>query len=126
MSDPEGILASPHSIIERKTDKEDVETILQIIEHEGVGKVLVGLPRLLSGRLSEQAHKVEAFIETLKNSVRVPVEMRDERLSTVEANRLIRESGKRKRREAHDDAFAAAVILQGYLDEVRESNRPSP
>jgi len=123
MSDPEGILASPYRIIERRTSKEDIETIIQIIKRENVGKVIIGLPRSLSGGLSEQTRKVEFFVVALKNYIKVPVEMRDERLSTVEANRLIRESGgSRKKREIYDDAFAAAVILQDYLDEIRDKS----
>lgn len=124
MSDPEGILASPFKVLERKSGKEDIEAILQIIERERIGRVIIGLPRSLSGKLSEQAHKVESFAGVLKNSTHVPVEMRDERLSTVEAKRLMKESGgKRKERERHDDAIAAAVILQDYLDELRDSLR---
>lgn len=124
MSDPEGILASPYLIIERKGDREDIKTIIQIIEREGVGKIIIGLPRSLSGRFSEQTRKVESFVSALKDYVKVPAEMRDERFSTVEAKRLMKEGGGgRKEREGHDDAIAAAVILQGYLDEVRESPR---
>lgn len=124
LSDPEGILASPYIIIERKSDKEDIEAILRITEQERVGRIIIGLPRSLSGELGEQAGKVKAFADMLGNSVPVPVEMRDERLSTVSARRLMREAGTRKRsgkkrRGERDDAIAAAVILQDYLDEVR-------
>ena len=125
MSDPEGILATPITIIERKNDKKAVEAILQIVEMERVGRIIVGLPVSLSGSTGEQAQKVKAFADLLAKIAGCPVEMRDERFSTVTARNLMRESRtkkspKRREHEKHDDAFAAAVILQEYLDEVRQ------
>ena len=84
--------------------------------------MVVGLPLSMNGRPGKQAEKVMAFVRKLEGSTQVPVELRDERLSTVAAARLMRE-GKKKRASPRQrsDAVAAAIILQGYLDEVRDS-----
>jgi len=75
----------------------------------------VGYPRSLNGTVGPQAQRVDRYVEQLRARLQVPVILWDERLSTVQAERLIRETGKRVRRE-RIDAAAAAVILQSYLD----------
>jgi len=121
LSDPGGILASPFSIIERKNDAQALAAIADIIDKEQVGQVVVGLPLSLDGTLSKQAEKVKDFADKLIEQAETPVEYRDERLTTVMAQRLMRASGgKKSRRKTRDDSEAAAVILQGYLDEGHE------
>jgi putative Holliday junction resolvase len=123
LSDPEAILASPLNIIERQGDLEDVKAILDIIQREQVSTIIVGLPRSMDGSIGGQAKKVMTFTSELKVRTGVPIEYRDERLSTVLANRLMRERKikKKARQKTGDDATAAAIVLQGYLDEVRYS-----
>ena len=115
LSDPQGILASPFTIINCKNEPVDIGAIVSIINQHQVERVVVGLPRLMDGSLGKQAEKVKAFAQSLGSQVKVVVEFRDERLSTVSAKRLMRDANIRKTR--HDDAIAAAIILQGYLDE---------
>ena len=118
LSDPEGMLASPLTIINCSDTRADVEAIVNIVNLYQVNQIIVGLPRSMNGSLGKQAEKVEAFAENLRSHTEVPVEFRDERLSTVEAERLMRTvGGKRTRKKAEDDAIAAALILQTYLDE---------
>jgi len=123
MSDPEGILASPLTIITRENDMSDVEAINCLVREKEVAQVIIGLPLKLSGEEGEQAAKVREFAAHLKETSPVPVIFHDERLSTSEAQRLRREaaSGKRARRVSRepDDDLAAALILQWYLDESR-------
>ena len=117
LSDPEGILASPFTIIERSSDDADVAAIVGIVEQQQVGRILVGLPRSMDGSLGRQAEKVKEFVTELSRHAEVPVEFRDERLSTVSVKRMVqgvRKTGKGTRY----DAMAAALILQGYLDEA--------
>ena len=116
LSDPQGILASPLTIIKRSEEKIDIEAILSIVDRNQVGRIIAGLPRSMDGSIGSQAEKVQAFVHELSNHSKVPVDFRDERLSTVSAKRLLREAGKKKKTE--DDAIAAAIILQGYLDEA--------
>ena len=119
LSDPSGILASPFTIINRRDDTVDVEAIIDIIRQQQVKQIIVGLPRSMDGSIGKQAEKVEAFTQKLSNQTEVPVEFRDERLSTVLAKRLMQEvNTKKTKKKVRDDAIAAALILQGYLDEA--------
>jgi len=118
MSDPGGIIATPHSIIERTDTQQDITTILDIVKENAVEQIIVGIPLTMNGTVGDQAKKVEVFALELKNKAEVPLLFRDERLSTVEARRIMSKTKRKKVREkAKDDAFAAAVILREYLDE---------
>jgi len=120
LSDPAGILASPLTIVERTDDEPALQAIVDIIERHQVSKIIAGLPRSMNGRLGDQAQRVKVFIDELSHLTEAPVEFRDERLTTVAAQRLMRATPTRKaRRKRRDDAIAAALILQGYLDETR-------
>jgi len=118
ISDPGGIIATPHSIIERTDSLQDIKAILDIVSENDVEQIIVGIPLSMNGTIGEQAKKVESFAEDLKNNAKVPILFRDERLSTVEARRIMISTKRKKVREkTKDDAFAAAVILREYLDE---------
>ncbi len=118
LSDPDGILASPLTIINRRDESLDIEAITNIVSQHQVKQIIVGLPRSMDGSIGKQAEKVEDFTRRLCQHTEVPVEFRDERLSTVSARRLMQAiSTKKTRKKVRDDAIAAAVILQGYLDE---------
>jgi len=116
LSDPQGILASPLTIIERSDEQSGIKAIVDIVTQKQVGRIIVGLPLSMDGSISEQAKKVEAFIQELSDYTEVPIEFRDERLTTLSAKRLMRDV--RKSQKMKDDAVAAALILQSYLDEV--------
>ncbi len=118
LSDPTAVLASPLTIIDRREEKLDIEAITSIINQYHIERVIVGLPRSMDGSLGKQAEKVKAFTQKLRSHTEVPILFRDERLTTVSARRLMREANtKRARKESRDDAIAAALILQAYLDE---------
>jgi putative Holliday junction resolvase len=120
LSDPEGILASPLTIINCQDDAVDVAAIIDIISQQQVKQVIVGLPRSMDGSLGQQAEKVKAFTQKLSSQTEVPVDFRDERLTTVSAKRLMRAANHKKAKsKVRYDAIAAALILQGYLDEKR-------
>jgi len=116
LSDPGGILASPFTIINRIDDAVDIEAITSIVNQQQVEQIIVGLPRSMDGSIGKQAQKVETFVRKLSGHTEIPVEFRDERLSTVSAKRLMQAANTKKTR---DDAIAAAIILQGYLEETR-------
>lgn len=121
LSDPTGILASPLTIINCKDNVADVATITDIVSQQQVKQIIVGLPRSMDGSLGQQAEKVKAFTEELCRHTEVPVDFRDERLTTVSAKRLMRAaSTKRAKNKTRYDAIAAALILQGYLDETHQ------
>jgi len=119
LSDPQGLLASPLTIINRRDETADIKAITDIVSQHQVGQIIVGLPRSMDGSLGQQAEKVKTFTQKLCSHTDVPVEFRDERLTTVSAKRLMQAvKTPKNRRKARDDAIAAALILQGYLDET--------
>ena len=121
LSDPGGILASPFTIINRTDDRADVEAIIDIVNQQWVKQIVVGLPLSMDGSMGRQAEKVKSFAQKLSSHTEVPVEFRDERLTTVSAKRLMQSVGRKKTGgKARDDAIAAALILQGYLDELHK------
>ena len=95
----------------------DIEAITNIVSQHQVKQIIVGLPLSMDGSIGRQAEKVKTFTQRLCQHTEVPVEFRDERLSTVEAKRLMQSVSKKTRKKVRDDAIAAALILQGYLDE---------
>ena len=118
LSDPGSILASPFTIIGYEDDRMAIEAIVDIVDRRQVKHIVVGLPLSMDGSLGKQAEKVKAFTRKLCDCTEVPVVFRDERLTTVSARHLMQTvSTKKTRKKARDDAIAAALILQAYLDE---------
>lgn len=122
--DPHGILATPVETVRR--GEGDLDRILEIAEELGATLVYLGLPRSLSGGEGPAAGKVREFAQELAARL-APRELRlvDERLSTVTAEAVLRDRGKkgRKRRAVVDQA-AAVVILQGAIDTERTTGSP--
>jgi putative Holliday junction resolvase len=126
LSDETGTLASGLPTLVRVGPRKDVKAIGALVRGREAEGVVVGLPRRLDGSLGPQAEKVMAFVEALRTSLRVPVSTWDERLTTVEAERILREAGAGIReRKASVDQVAAVLILQGYLD-ARPAGVSSP
>lgn len=121
LSDPLGIMASPLTIITRTEETRDIEAIIDIIHQNEVGRIVMGLPISMDGTIGQQAEKVKQFAAKLDKKVDIPVEFKDERLSTVVAKNLVQEVRKTDRKTRYD-AAAAALILQSYLDD----NAPPP
>jgi putative Holliday junction resolvase len=124
-SDPHGILATPVETVPR--GEGDLDRIADLADELGAELVYVGLPRSLSGSEGPAAGKVRAFARELAARVAPrPLRLVDERLSTVTAESVLRERGKkgRKRRAVVDQA-AAVVILQGAIDTERTTGRPA-
>jgi putative holliday junction resolvase len=125
LSDPLGILATPHSIIERRGESDDVAAIIQIVDQYQVKRIIIGLPLSLAGNVGEQAEKVHIFAGHLVKNTSIPVELRDERMTTVSAKRLMHEGRNKKGKHiGRDDAAAAAVLLQTYIEEIEMDKIP--
>ena len=116
LSDPLGIMATPLTIITRTEEEKDTGFLIDIIRNNGVGRIVIGLPISMNGTLGKQAEKVKAFAAELGKRIDIPVELKDERLSTVVAKNLVKEARKTDRKTRYD-AAAAALILQSYLDD---------
>lgn len=120
-SDPSGFLATPVETVRR--GRGDLARIAAILAEEGAVEVVVGLPRSLSGGEGPAAVKVRQFATELARRVApVPVRLCDERLTTVSAEAMLRDRGRKgsRRREVVDQA-AAVLILQNALDSERAS-----
>jgi putative Holliday junction resolvase len=118
-SDPSGMLATPVETVRR--GKGDLRRIGQILTEEEAVEVVVGLPRSLSGREGPAAAKVREFAAALARRVApVPVRLVDERLTTVSAEAMLRDRGRKGgNRRAVVDQAAAVLILQHALDTER-------
>lgn len=112
ISTPEGRLAVPLRVLERKNEASDLEVIASLAKTEAVEALVIGHPRSLDGSVGPQARRVEAFARRLGEATGLRVELWDERLTSVQAERSARAGGRR----GPSDDIAAAIILQTYLD----------
>ncbi|HLS24884.1 MAG TPA: Holliday junction resolvase RuvX [Beutenbergiaceae bacterium] len=125
-SDPEGMLATPHSTIRRSRSADGVAQIAQLVRQTGAIEVVVGLPLHMSGTESPASRGVRSYAERLARTVDpVPVRLVDERLSTVSAHSQLHRAGRpgRSHRQVVDQV-AATVILQAALDGERSGHAP--
>lgn len=123
-SDERKIIATPHSSF--PTERKSEQTVQKLVEFINefqiknnctIEEVVIGLPLMLSGKTGLLADEVKHFIFLLEKLVSIPVKAWDERLTTVQAERSLRESSlSRKRRTKIVDMVSAAIILQNYLD----------
>ncbi|MCJ7490867.1 MAG: Holliday junction resolvase RuvX [Dehalococcoidia bacterium] len=117
ISDPNGQVAVPLRTLHRTAQDGAVDAIAALVAEENVEAIVVGLPLRLDGSAGSQAESVQEFVRQLLPAVNVPVTLWDERLSTVQAEQLLRRDGPPSRKgKAERDSLAAAIILQGYLD----------
>lgn len=124
-SDPSGFLATPVETLRR--GRGDLSRIARLVRDEEVVEVVVGLPRSLSGGEGPAALRVREFARELAVRVApVPVRLQDERLTTLSAEAMLRDRGKKgAERRAVVDQVAAVLILQHALDTERATGRPS-
>jgi putative Holliday junction resolvase len=116
ISDPDRRVAVPLGTV-RTGAPEDVKAIAAMVKDQGVAAIVVGQPLSLSGRKGEAADHAEKFAQALRDFLKLPVFLQDERLTTVEADRQLAEAGLRGRdRRRVVDQTAATLILQAYLD----------
>jgi putative Holliday junction resolvase len=121
VSDLSGTVASPLLVVQRsRSRRHDHDAIARLVRDEEADVVVVGLPLHLSGEAGPAARAAVAEAERLATVVGVPVEMHDERLTTVTADRSMMEAGMRApERRRVVDKVAAAVMLQSWLDTRR-------
>lgn len=120
LSDELGITAQPIMTIERKSENKLRRTLAKIeelIDEYGVSFVVLGYPKNMDNTIGSRAVATEEFKEHIERRTGLEVVLQDERLSTVESERILMESGvRRENRKEYVDKMAAAVILQSYLD----------
>ena len=120
ISDPLGLTAQGLETLQRKNKKYDYSFLYRIIRDYDVRQIVVGLPLRMSGAEGTQAIKIQEFADGLRKHFKIPVHLWDERLTSAEANRLLRETNLsiEKRGEAVD-RMAAVLILQSWMDSRR-------
>lgn len=117
ISDKLGILANPYLLIRYDNYDELLEKVSKIILDEGVEAIVLGNPLNLDGSISDRTKETLVFKKKLEDMFNIKVYMQDERLSTVEAERmLISNNTSRKKRKKVIDKIAAVIILQSFLD----------
>jgi putative Holliday junction resolvase len=117
VSDQLGITAQGLETLQRKNKKYDLAFLNRIIRQYDVKEIVVGLPLRMSGSEGVQAEKIQAFAEDLRKHFKLPVHLWDERLTSAEANRLLRETNLSiEKRSQAVDRMAAILILQGWME----------
>ncbi len=117
ISDPTRIIASPHSVLNRKSRADDFAHYAHLIEEQQIALLVIGLPITLGGEEGHRAAWVRDYCADLGRHIDIPIAFQDESLTTVAATAALHAQGRRGRKaKERVDAVAAALILQSYLD----------
>lgn len=124
LTDALRVLASPLKTLRAQPRAAAIQQIAELIASNEVADLVVGLPLTLSGEVGPQAKLVQEFVEALRAHVSIPIHMVDERLTSVEAERMMVEMGiKREQRKARIDEVAASLILRDFIEAGRAARR---
>lgn len=117
ISDELGWTAQAVEVIRRSSKEADLNQLKHWVEYYQVEEIVVGLPKNMNGTIGPRGEKCQAYAAWLAEELPVPIQMWDERLTTVSAQRVLLEADmSRAKRKKVVDKIAAAFILQGYLD----------
>ncbi len=117
ISDELGLTAQPIMTLERQSLEKDCDVLNELIQKYQISKIVVGVPRSLSMRITPQTQKVLDLVEIFKQKWSIPIEEWNEWYSTQSAESVLIEADmSRKKRKKVIDKLAAVIILQGYLD----------
>ena len=120
VSDPLGLTAQGLETLQRKNKKHDFAYLYRVIRDYNVQEIVVGLPLRMSGAEGTQAFKIQDFASDLQKHFKIPIHLWDERLTSAEANRLLRETDLSiEKRGQAVDRMAAILILQSWMDSRR-------
>ncbi len=119
-SDETKFLATPYEVYVRQNNTQDIQHFVDLIEKNKVDEIVCGLPMNMQGNEQEIAELTRSFMDELQAKVAVKISFVDERLSSVLAEDVLKQSEKDwKKRKQKLDAVAASIILQDYLDNLR-------
>jgi putative Holliday junction resolvase len=125
VSDPLGITAQGLETLQRRNKRLDFGQLESAIRQHHVTEIVIGLPLRMSGAAGRQAEKMQRFAEELRARFKLPVHLWDERLSSAQANRLLRQTEMSIRRRGEVvDQMAAVLILQSWMD--ARGKQPGP
>lgn len=127
VSDPLGVTAQGLETLHRRNKRQDFEHLAAVIGKYEVAEIVVGLPLRMSGQEGIQAERMQGFAEDLRKKFELPVHLWDERLTSAEAHRLLRETDMSiQRRGQVIDQMAAVLILQSWMDaRAMQAGRPA-
>lgn len=118
--DPSGLIASGIGTISEGGMTKTAERVVREANARGVKKIIIGLPKNMDGTEGEKAASIRIFADMVRSMCDIPVEMYDERMTTMVAHRFLTESGTfGKKRKGVVDTLSAEIILQNYLDRER-------
>lgn len=116
ISDPTGLLAGQTFVLRQTSARRLVQELAEVAAQHGVEELVVGYPKNMNDTLGPRAQKSAELAEALREATGLPVTLWDERRTTVDAHRILSETGNRgKKRKEKVDAVAASLILEGYL-----------
>ena len=119
ISDPLRLIAYPLETVERKRIE---DSIRRILEKYSIEYVIIGYPLRTDGKLGKRGEEVKSFAEKIKEKFNINIKLWDERYTTIEAERIIRDIGKKPSRDkGRVDRVAASLILQSYLDYLKRN-----
>lgn len=126
LTDPLRVMAQPYRVVTRRTTETAIEEIVELAKANGIERIIVGIPLAQDASRGPMAQRISEFAQSLRRAIAIPVIEWDERFSTRQATRALRQ-GKvpRKKRKESVDKTAAALILQNYLDAQR-ATAPDP
>ena len=120
VSDGSSTLVGEAWVLYSKSEDETAQTIADEAIKRGVSRIVVGYPKNMNGTIGPRAEKSEQIAELLRSLCDIEVVLWDERLTTISANRVLTDAGKRgKKRKKTIDAVAASLILENYLTYIR-------
>ncbi len=126
VSDPLGVTAQGLETLHRTRIRDDLEALSRLVRDYNVRLILVGMPLHMSGGESRQSEYTREFSERLQQHTGVPVRYWDERWTSVQAERVLRESGMGKEKRASAiDRLSAVILLESYLDSPRARTEPA-
>ena len=123
MSDELMLTAQGLNSLERKALKSDLEEISKLVQENNVEEIVVGLPLNMNGTYSAKTKEVVEFVDELSRVVSVPIKTWDERLTSMQAERILLDAdASRAKRRKVTDKLAAQIILQSYLDAKKKKD----
>jgi putative Holliday junction resolvase len=126
LSDALGITAQGLSVIQRQGRTLDLDKVVDLVKQHQVQEIVIGLPRHMDGRLGGGAEEVFIWVKELQDRLGLPVHTMDERLTTLQAERILLAADvSRQKRRKVIDKMAAGLILQAYLD-IRSHSPEKP
>jgi len=119
LSDPSNMVARSLKVLKRNGTRKLLGEIKAVIDQNKIERIVIGLPKNMNGSLGEKGNEVLAFVKILEKVVKVPIVTWDERLTTVSAEKVLRQAElSRKKRKDILDKLSACIILQNYLDSI--------